>query len=775
MPDIRKFKNRMKRVKELAQSSFFTYFPIMVSDRSVHKFLDLKKIGGGKTRNIDEVKSLVYSYFCNRQGVAFYFNEKEKAEILDILSKHYPDSKAETLNEADWILDHKIKIFGPTRYALGKTIDWSLDILSGKKWPLTYYKTIRIHAQNIQGDVLYTAQLNRHQHLTTLARAYLYSKDSRYSEEIINQIVSWIQKNPYKIGINWSPLIASQRALSWIWCLAIVGFPNIYPERCWEILKSLYLHARFIEENLSLNQEYPNNHLIGEAAALAILGLFFPEFRKAGEWKQKGLKILEEQLSTQFFESGVHKEQALAYHLLVTEFYTQVYLLCTRHKINNPSLLKKLEQMYEVLVMICQPGGTAPMWGDNSELRAVNLSDQKNEPLSSFFSIGSVLFNRADMKKLCGKFTEEALWLLTAEGYYKFQDLKGGEIEHSSYAYKDAGIFVMRDGWQQASRYLVVDCGRQGLGKAGHGHADMLSFELWANGKKLIIDPGTFTYNGAYKWRQYFRGTSAHNTVVVDGLDQSEPKPLGRFGWNRLAYPNLDTWYTSKDFDYFAGEHDGYERLAQPVRHHRKILFIKGEYWILSDILTGEGTHQFDCLFHFPPGEVSLNREDQSLIAGDMESSIKITPLHKGIEAEVIEGSEDPIQGWVSYEYGSKIRAPVLRYTKRGELPAFLDVILYPFIGKDAPYIKVEDAGVYNKQGSVLDPLEARCLRIQINEVEDYYLFSMRDKAVKYFEKFTTNGKMVYLRKLNGKIIKSLMIGGTFLTYKNNPVEPPAL
>jgi hypothetical protein len=385
---------------------------------------------------------------------------------------------------------------------------------------------------------------------------------------------------------------------------------------------------------------------------------------------------------------------------------------------------------------------------------------------------------------------------LTAKGYNAFQALGETEVKESSHAYEDAGIFVMRDGWQQASRYLVVDCGPQGLGRAGHGHADMLSFELWANGKQLLIDPGTFMYNGPYVWRHYFRGTYAHNTVIVDGLDQSEVNP-GPFGWRSLAQPRFLSWYSSEDFDYFEGGHDGYERLPQPVKHYRKILFVKGEYWIISDLLIGEGKHTIDCLLHFPPGKVLLNKEDKSLITCDTQSNLKIVPLNRGIEAEVIEGCENPIQGWVSYEYGSKIKAPVLQYTQHDKLPVFFNTILYPFTGQNEPHIGIEEIAVYSKQGHTLNSSEVLCLKVRMNKVEDYYLYStdfkknnlpqplpwqgegeevvekhflkpsIKNTRVKYFENFATDGRALYLRKLDNKITKSLIVEGTFLSYEN--------
>lgn len=769
MQYVKKIRERTRHAYELTRDRYFHFFPVKVRDKDISKIINLDEIGISKIASIDDLKSSMLTYYRKRDNTTFYFRKNEKNDIVELLKTEFKENIKETMREADLIMAHKVRTMGSGRFDLGKDIDWLFDHHSERRWPSSHYKNYAIY-NNVKGEKLYATKINRHHHLTTLARAYLYSTDLKYYQEVINQIIDWNQKNPFKMGMHWrSTLVCSNRVLSWIWCLALIGFEYVSKDTFWEILKSIYLHTMFIKENLSLHTNYPNNHLIGEAATLTIVGIFFPEFHDAERWKLKGLEILKQQLSQQFFDSGVHKEQAINYHLFVMEYYTHVYLLCRRNNIDCDFMQQKLERMYEYILNIYQPSGHLPMFGDNSEMKAVVLTDVSIEQIDAVFATGSVLFNRSDMKKLCDKFCEESLWLLTAVGYQKFQNLVESEIAVTSNAIKDAGVFVMRDGWHKESRYLALDCGPLGLGnKAGHGHADTLSFELWANGNKLIIDPGTYEYNGPFEWRQYFRGTSAHNTVIVDGLDQSEATN-GPFGWCQLAQPQLNTWYSSNEFDFFEGEHDGYERLAHPVRHQRKILFIKGEYWILSDILTGKGKHRFECLFHFPPGQVFLDTQDKSIVKCNGQSNIKIVPLNNDIQAEVIEGCESPIQGWVSFDYGSKLKAPVLKYFQDCKTPAFFDVVLYPFIGNNEPKILVTEIDVIDDKGEIINQKEARCLKIQINEIEDYYLFSRNNSTVKYFDQFTTDGSVSYIRKLNNKTIRSLVIEGTFCSHCNIP------
>src|SRR5581483_11435539 len=99
--------------------------------------------------------------------------------------------------------------------------------------------------------------------------------------------------------------------------------------------------------------------------------------------------------------------------------------------------------------------------------------------------------------------------------------------------FADAGIFLSRLGEAGHEARLLFDSGGMGLGSGGHGHADALSFTWDIDDVPFLVDPGTFVYNRARLWRNYFRGTSAHNTVTVDGLDQSLPG--GTFSWIERA------------------------------------------------------------------------------------------------------------------------------------------------------------------------------------------------------------------------------------------------
>src|SRR6185295_2959480 len=121
-------------------------------------------------------------------------------------------------------------------------------------------------------------------------------------------------------------------------------------------------------------------------------------------------------------------------------------------------------------------------------------------------------------------------------------------------------------------------------------HADALSFTLSAGGLEFLVDTGTYAYHTQPEWRQYFRGTAAHNTVRIDGEDQSLQG--GAFLWLAKANAGVRSFASSASRDEFEGWHDGYLRLPDPVLHRRRLMLDKRSRSILiEDRLEMRGSH----------------------------------------------------------------------------------------------------------------------------------------------------------------------------------------
>jgi len=215
--------------------------------------------------------------------------------------------------------------------------------------------------------------------------------------------------------------------------------------------------------------------------------------------------------------------------------------------------------------------------------------------------------------------------------------------------------------------YMIIDCvPADPTAPSGHKHNSRLSFELFACDKSFIIDPGAYVYTADKEMRNLFRSTKYHNTVVVDGEEQNRFNEDQLFTMNLDAIVKVNKWEVTDKYDFLDAEHNGYSRLK--VVHRRQIYFNKEEkYWVIKDMLTGEGgyKHKFELYFHFAPMDLK-KAKDELVIETENKTgaNIIIVPLEtEGIKMEIE-------NGWVSYSYGRKVEAPIVKYSKTAEVPA---------------------------------------------------------------------------------------------------------
>jgi Heparinase II/III-like protein len=320
--------------------------------------------------------------------------------------------------------------------------------------------------------------------------------------------------------------------------------------------------------------------------------------------------------------------------------------------------------MFEFMLTYTRPDGTFPQIGDNDDGRLVNLDDEPVGSHCRHLGVGGVMFERPDMLGAAGNAVETAAWLCGPRAL----DLPREQSEPTSQAFPDGGFYVMR----ASDVVMTIDAGEIGMrGIGGHGHNDVLSFDLWAAGAPLLVDSGTYTYTADPAARQLLRSTQSHNALRVDGQETSR---LGADRWLWLiendAHPKDVNWQSNAQRDVFSAAHDGYRRLAEPVEHTRSISFDKHRmWWTIKDIVTGIGSHEAELFFH--PG-----------VAFDLEGDV--VRLHAPrADLLVFPPAETTLTrqaGWISRGYGLREPAVVLVYAVRAAVPFVLrtDLVLVP-------------------------------------------------------------------------------------------------
>jgi hypothetical protein len=466
------------------------------------------------------------------------------------------------------------------------------------------------------------------------------------------------------------------RMVNWIWAYHfLVASPHFDQGTKLSFLKSLYHHAQFVSENLEYFGELSDNHYLSNVVGLAIVGILFPEFKRAKAWKTFGLRELYREIISQFHEDGVNFERAINYHRLTLEMVLTTLLLCKKNHISVPPVVwQRVEKMIEFVLYYTRPDGLGPHLGDTDNGRLQILGDTAVMDHRYLLSVGAVLFNRGDFKRGAGAFHEDALWLLGVEGWQQFEALAPPAAPVPSRAFTRGGFVFLR----HQDLYMAVACGANGRrGVGNHSHNDALSFELYAYDKAFIVDPGAYLYTAAPAWRNRFRSTAYHNTVMVDGEELNPIVPDELFRLGPGARPTVQAWQSTPAADRLTVAHDGYARLPEPVHHRRQVYFDKGRhYWIVRDQLSGRGVHTLEWFFHFNAG-IPIQVSHDGIVTQCQEGANLF--LHVSGDTKLHMRREE---GWVSPSYGVKHEAHVVQYSYTGELPVSVLFLLYPF--KDA-------------------------------------------------------------------------------------------
>lgn len=580
------------------------------------------------------------------------------------------------LAAADRIAAGKLDVFSLRGADLGSPPHWNRDPKTGVEAPLIFGKRLDYRNPRLVGDIKYLWEPNRHLHLVTLAQAQALSGNERYFQVLRQHLESWFDACPYPMGPNWtSALEVAIRLINWSVAWQLIGgarsplFQTAEGARLrqrW--LESVYQHMQFVCGHFSLDSS-ANNHLIGEAAGLFIAALTWPHWPCTREWLTTAKAILERETLLQNAPDGVNREQAVSYQQFVLEL---LLLTLLSGKANaqwfSVAYESRIEVMLEYLASIMDAGGNVPMLGDADDALAVRLAEGGGfSPCQSLLATGAILFGRGDFKLKAGVLDDKTRWLMGEQADALFDGQCTAEARLPvRQAFPEGGYYILGCDFEGENEIrLVVDAGPLGYQTiAAHGHADALAFTLSAGGLEFLIDPGTFAYHTEVPWRRYFRGTSAHNTLRVDGHDQSQSG--GNFMWLRKARAGCNLWSGTREKDLFEGWQDGFMRLADPVMHQRRIALDKASRRVvIEDSLQMAGEHDIELFFHCSERcEVDAAQDGFALRQEGRTLALKL-PQAETASAQVYHGSTKPILGWISRGLDQKLPAPTIAWRAR--------------------------------------------------------------------------------------------------------------
>jgi heparan-sulfate lyase len=371
----------------------------------------------------------------------------------------------------------------------------------------------------------------------------------------------------------------------------------------------------------------------------------FPEFKDAKKWRDKVVRHLNDQIKEQVRRDGHQMEQTLSYHVLCIAMFSHPWELARMNglaKAFGEHYAGRLEKMAEVLMKLGMPDGTSAQFGDTT----------------SPYRVRPVLEKWAEVFK-----RKDFLYIATA-------GKKGTLPKQTAYALTDSGFYSMRSGWDEKAICLILKCGP---GPYWHCQPDNGTFELFAGGRRLMPDSGTYIYHGNPAGRRWFRQTRVHQTLTLDGK-------------NTAYKPALRLWKPGKNLDTLVVENAGYENLT----HRRAVLFVKKKFFVLVDDAIGKAGGNVDLHFQLAPGEAVF----------DKSTSSAHTDFKKGSNVLIRALTQKPMvlrkeKGQVSFKYGSKQPRPAFRFRikKTSDTPGVRFVTLVvPYEGK-VPEVKLSLVG----------------------------------------------------------------------------------
>jgi hypothetical protein len=560
--------------------------------------------------------------------------------------------------EAEEVMAHRVDVLGSGWVPLGPKIDWHRDFKSGYRWPCTFYQDVEPTRLTDASDAKVPWELSRCHHLLTLARTGRIFDDTRFADEVADQLADWLAKNPPGTGINWvNTMEVALRAVNWVAVLRTLEpwRPLKDPLRS-QITQSLQVHGRHIAANLEGTPYLRSNHYLSDILGLLVLGATLTGDRDAERWFLHAHGAFEREITTEVHDDGVGFEASLSYHALALEIFFLAYTVAARHgQPFSPRFRDRLVRMVEASRALRHPDGRLPQFGDSDSGRVLPGGFERGPTLDHLLWLGAATLDLG--RPFPREPHEEVAWTLGAEAWQRIAEQPLARPPSRS-AFPDSGFYLLKS----QRMHVVVRCGDVGQnGNGGHAHNDLFSFELSLD-TPLIIDSGTYVYTSHPQVRNQFRATASHNTVVVAESEINPMMKTGLFRLKQVAHPHVESWEQTSERVRLAAWHDGYRRLSPAVIHRREFVLDRMiDDFEVIDELKGQGRQDARTYIHLSSDTAVTPTADGAWLVERGSARCRIHFF--GVERVLLD------EGWVSDRFGARQRAPVLVGLVTGRLP----------------------------------------------------------------------------------------------------------
>lgn len=406
---------------------------------------------------------------------------------------------------------------------------WNAGFQTENTWPHTFSYALKYKQCDNIGDARTNWELNRHFQFALMAKAWYVTRSPHYGAELEHLFTDWNSHNAFLHGISWTSVMeVAIRLIQWCVSLSFLKAGGYADEKdlLSDMEKGIRNMATYVAAHYS-RYSSANNHLLVEATALAFAGFGLGH----KQWTSLAISLLDEELLKQNYTDGVNKEVSLHYQTFGMEAYALVAHLMLRHGLTvSPAWIEMLQKQCEFVIHSMVDETHACEFGDNDEGKVLDLEGGHICHYRYVLQLCSLVTGQR--YESFNRISETISWLFTDEEIKRCKSLPLYEAS-ASRTFPEGGYTFMRSRDQRI--VIGIDHAPLGFGSiAAHGHADALSFQLYADGKAIFGDPGTFIYHCMIEQRNAFRQSANHNTVWTDGEEQSQM--MGAFLWGKKAH-----------------------------------------------------------------------------------------------------------------------------------------------------------------------------------------------------------------------------------------------
>jgi len=508
------------------------------------------------------------------------------------------------------------------------------------------------------------AQLNRFFFLVPLADAFRRTGDLRYAEAARDYIQDWLEANPVENGL-WTIRhgsvmeiairVGSVRFGGWLRAIEIFGGHGPFDAAFLDtVFESIRAQLVYLEGHVTTL----GNWRMCEADTLFLGGLLLPWLEESARWQARGVELVNEGFLKQVLPDGAHYELTPGYHhWMAGFFFTYWELARLRPELGLDLPTEKLAAMFDYGEATFRPDGLYNAWNDCHS--AASTKDR-----------------------------------LFSDYHARFRELTGDRPAHSGF-FPWAKQAALRDGEGPDAWYLTFE-GAAGVGS--HSHLGRNSLSLMAYGKPLVVDPGDLTYEASDPAMAHGRSTRAHNTLNLNGWNQTLA-PCSQF--RHWSAPGADLLLGSYEAGYWEGKYDwrftaglGEGRAAL---HHRIVFWMHGLGVLVIDGLVrhlhGNPETAIPTLeqnWQFATPELVVDREAARVHT--RQEGANLLALFPTLDAEtalnVHCGEKEPVRGWLPTDDGLQPAAQLcLSRPLPGQYAEWVTMLI-PFRGENAPEVR---------------------------------------------------------------------------------------